>query len=125
MPSSNTIKNLRQRAARMQGWRCFYCQLPIWNSSPEELMKRYGMPRGLTKRFQCTAEHVKAKCDGGEDVAANIVAACLFCNATRHRTKHPLDATKHAFVVRSRMAKGKWHPPQVIAALGNRGEPPV
>ncbi len=125
MPSSNTIKNLRQRAARMQGWRCFYCQLPIWNSSPEEFMNRYGMPRGLTKRFQCTAEHVKAKCDGGEDVAANIVAACLFCNATRHRTKHPLDATKHASVVRSRMAKGKWHPPQVIAALGNRGEPPV
>jgi len=125
MPSKKAIKNLRKRAALEQGWRCYYCQLPMWDSSPEEFMKRHGMPPALTKRFQCTAEHVNARCDGGKDVAANIVAACLFCNATRHKAKHPLDAIKHASVVRSRMAKGKWHPPQVIAALGKPRQPPV
>lgn len=31
--------------------------------------------------------------------------------------EHPLDAIKHASVVRSRMAKGKWHPPQVNAIV--------
>lgn len=39
--------------------------------------------------------------------AANIVAACLFCNTTRHKAKHPVDAATHAAVVRSRLEKGR------------------
>lgn len=81
---------------------------------------RYGLSAGLAKAFQCTAEHVEARKDGGKDVAANIVAACLFCNKTRHKAKHPVDAAKHASVVRSRLEKGKWHSPQAIAAFSKR-----
>lgn len=125
MSSIKTIKKLRRQAAQEQGWRCFYCQLPMWETSLEEFIERYGISPGLAKRFQCTAEHVKARCDGGEDVAPNIVAACLFCNATRHRAKDPLDAIKHVSAVRSRLAEGKWHPRQVMAALGKRTTPPV
>lgn len=125
MPSPKAIKNLRRQAAREQGWRCFYCELPMWDAAPDEFIECYGLSPRLAKRFRCTAEHVEARCDGGKDVAPNIVAACLFCNATRHKAKHPLDAIKHVSVVRSRLAKGRWHPPQVVAALGKRRTPPV
>lgn len=43
MPSTKAIKNLRQQAAREQGWRCFYCQLPMWDTAPEEFIERYGI----------------------------------------------------------------------------------
>lgn len=125
MPSKNTLKKLRIKAARQQGWRCFYCRMPMWESSPEEFIVHYGLSPALAKRFRCTAEHVEARCDGGKDVAPNIVAACLFCNATRHKAKHPVDAARHASIVRSRLAKGRWHPPQVKAAFSQRRGPPV
>lgn len=125
MPSNNTLKNLRKQAAQRQGGRCFYCELPMWDDSPREFIVHYGISPGLAKRFQCTAEHVEARCDGGKDVVTNIVAACLFCNGTRHKAKHPVDAAKHASVVRSRLAKGRWHPPQVKAAFSKRTGPPV
>lgn len=35
------------------------------------------------KRFRCTAEHVERQADGGSDAAANIVAACAWCNERR------------------------------------------
>ncbi len=124
MPS-NKLKNLRKQAAQQQGWRCFYCLLPMWDHSPREFIVHYGLSPGLAKRFQCTAEHVEARCDGGKDVAPNIVAACLFCNTTRHKAKHPMDAAKHASVVQSRLAKGRWHPPLVKAAFSKLTGPPA
>jgi 5-methylcytosine-specific restriction endonuclease McrA len=36
------------------------------------------------EELRCTAEHVKARCNGGKDNASNIVAACLACNRGRH-----------------------------------------
>lgn len=125
MPSKNTLKNLRKQAAEQQGWRCFYCRLPMWETHPQGFIVHYGLSTGLAKRFRCTAEHVEARSDGGKDVAANIVAACLFCNTTRHKAKHPVDAAKHASIVRSRLAKGKWHPPQVTAAFSEQATPPT
>jgi len=85
---------------------------------------RYGISAGLAKRFQCTAEHLHARCDGGKDVSSNIVAACQFCNAARHRAKRPPDALTHASVVRSRLAKGRWHPAQIRAVFGELGPVP-
>ncbi|PHR25374.1 MAG: restriction endonuclease [Hoeflea sp.] len=120
MTSGNRLKKLRKQAAQRQGGYCFYCRYPMWDSRPEEFIGRYGISPGLAKRFQCTAEHLKARCDGGEDIAPNIVAACHFCNTTRHKVKHPLDAAKHASVVRLRLAKGRWHPPQVRTTFRER-----
>lgn len=124
MPSRNRLKNLRIQAARRQEWRCHYCQVPMWDASPEEFIARYQIPPGLAPRFQCTAEHVEARCDGGKDVAPNIVAACHFCNATRHRAKNPADAVTYASRVRSRLANGKWHPPEVKAIYSQREAAP-
>ncbi|KQT01550.1 HNH endonuclease signature motif containing protein [Rhizobium sp. Leaf386] len=124
MPS-NKMKNLRKQAAQRQGGRCFYCELPMWDDSPEEFIVHYGLSPGLAKRFRCTAEHVEARRDGGKDVAPNIVAACRFCNATRHKAKRPLDADTYAQQVRRRQAEGRWHPPQVKTAFSQRTAPPV
>lgn len=125
MPSKNKLKNLRKQATQRQGGRCFYCERPMWDTNPQEFIVHYGISPGLAKRFQCTAEHVEARRDGGKDVAPNIVAACLFCNTTRHKAKHPVDAAEHASLVRSRLAKGRWHPPQIEAAFSKRPGPPV
>ncbi|TAU07808.1 hypothetical protein ELI55_24620 [Rhizobium ruizarguesonis] len=118
---SNKLKNLRIQAAQQQSWLCFYCRLPMWNTNPESYSLHYGISSGLAKRFQCTAEHVQARCEGGKDVAQNIVAACRFCNNARHKAKCPPDAMTHASVVRRRLAKGRWHPPHVKAAFGKHG----
>jgi hypothetical protein len=125
MPSKNTLKNLRKQAAEQQGWRCFYCRLPMWETHSQGFIVHYGLSAGLAKRFRCTAEHVDARSDGGKDVASNIVAACLFCNTTRHKAKHPVDAAKHAAIVRSRLEKGRWHPAQAIAAFSKRMTPSI
>ncbi|WP_445944934.1 HNH endonuclease [Rhizobium sp. WSM1274] len=53
---------------------------------------------------------LKARCDGGRDTEENIVAACHYCNRTRHRKTRPKDAASYACFVRSRIEKGRWHP---------------
>jgi len=116
MPSKNTLRNLRRQAAQEQGSRCFYCQLPMWDAGPEELIGRMIVSPRLAKRFKCTAEHIEARCDGGRDVASNIVAACFHCNSTRHKAKRPVAAATYALKVRSRMEKGRWHPLKVKMA---------
>lgn len=121
--ASKTLRNLRQQAAQTQGWLCFYCELPMWEGSPRSFVAQFGIPRGLAKRFQCTAEHLNARCDGGEDVEPNIVAACLHCNLTRHKAKRPRDPAEHAALVRQRLASGRWHPPMVRDALTGNGKP--
>jgi hypothetical protein len=54
-----------------------------------------------------------ARQDGGSDKCANIVAACHFCNSTRHRMKSPPDPASYRDRVRRKMHAGKWHPGQV------------
>lgn len=106
---SKSRVNSRNAAFEAQGGRCFYCQLPMWRSAPEELA-----PLGLRARtatpLRCTAEHLVARQDGGGDGRANLAAACWFCNQGRHRRKQPLSPDAYRALVRQRMAKGKWHP---------------
>jgi len=99
--------------------------MSMWDGNPHAFIKQFGITEGIARRFQCTAEHVVARRDGGKDEGPNIVAACLFCNRTRHKARHPEDATQYANTVRSRLARGGWHPSQVIAALGKRSEPDI
>lgn len=75
------LAKLRRQAAERQGWRCFYCGLPMVDGA---------VPGGLTRRSLsrlCTAEHLVARCEGGAESAENIVAACWWCNSQRHRRK--------------------------------------
>jgi hypothetical protein len=87
-----------RRAAFIEQDRCcYYCERRMWWSSPGELGPR------LDLNLKCTAEHLHARCDGGSNSRANIVAACLRCNAGRHAVPQPLDAHSYRTQVRRTM----------------------
>jgi hypothetical protein len=76
----------RHNAYLRQSGRCYYCELPMWEKSPEAFAGKYKITLVEARQFQCTAEHVKARVDGGRNSKGNIVAACLACNQNRHRS---------------------------------------
>ncbi|WP_431312814.1 HNH endonuclease [Roseateles agri] len=85
----------------------------MWRTSPHELP----VPSRRAAAFlQCTAEHLIARCDGGTDVASNVVAACWRCNRTRHARRWPPSADTYRAEVRRRVARGGWHDRWVSAA---------
>ncbi|MCZ4093612.1 HNH endonuclease [Sinorhizobium psoraleae] len=76
----SSIQKLRRKAAKSQGGQSFYCQQPMWETDPKIFSERFRVPARAVFLFQCTAEHLVARCDGGRDTKENIVAACLYCN---------------------------------------------
>lgn len=118
------IQRHRKQAFLRQGGRCFYCGLPMWQSSPEELAAKTGLrPRAL-RCLQCTAEHLKARRDGGGNSSENIAAACMACNQRRHARLSPPDPDAYMRLVRSRMDRGRWHHAALHGAVA-RSERPV
>lgn len=107
MPSR--IEKSRLQAYHRQNGLCFYCQKPLWLNDPKEFASRTGLTLRQARLLQCTAEHLSAKKDGGRDDPANIAAACLFCNRTRHICKSPLSPKSYKDFVQSRISKGKWN----------------
>ena len=99
---------LRHKAFSSQSHRCFYCHALMWETDPTDFMSQYSAPPNLVKKLQCTAEHLKPRSEGGQNVADNIVAACAFCNHTRHRAKKPLEPSLYFNRVQSRVARGHW-----------------
>jgi hypothetical protein len=97
MPKSR-IARLRDNAAKSQQGRCFYCGFEMMSSHSAAL------------RFRCTAEHLIAKSDGGQDTEDNVVAACRFCNQKRHERSEPMDPKAFRAHVQKRLASGRWHP---------------
>ncbi|UWQ15360.1 HNH endonuclease [Aliiroseovarius sp. M344] len=103
-------KTSKIRRAKMlaQGGRCYYCDLPMWEHEAEKV----GWPDLWTnekpKTLQCTAEHLVPRSDGGVDTPENIVAACWFCNTTRHKRKQVRSPQEHRAHVKKRMRKGRW-----------------
>ncbi|WP_155256233.1 HNH endonuclease [Mesorhizobium loti] len=109
MCKSNRLVELRTTQAVRQNWRCFYCDFPMWDGDPRAAAKR-NLPEGLLNRFRCTAEHLIPRTDGGRDNLDNIVAACVFCNRTRHKMRDVLSPVAYQQRVRRRVAVRKWHP---------------
>jgi 5-methylcytosine-specific restriction endonuclease McrA len=117
MPSS--ISKHRQAAFKRQNGRCFYCGLPMWLKQPAEFTAKYKMSEGAASRFQCTAEHLKARQDGGTNSDGNIVAACRHCNMTRHRISPPPTPATYQKHVKRRIRAGRWHPRNVHHMKGS------
>jgi 5-methylcytosine-specific restriction endonuclease McrA len=115
MPSS--LSKHRRAAFHRQNGRCHYCGFPMWLEDPAELAIAFGLTIRDAARLQCTAEHLIARQDGGGDGAGNIVAACRFCNATRHRRSSPPDPESHRHRVLCRLNAGRWHPKQLRQGL--------
>ena len=108
MPSK--IAKLRHQAFERQGGRCYYCSCLMCSGSLEGFASRMKLSPRYARRFLCTAEHLCAVQDGGKDTAKNIVAACAFCNSTRHRSKRPRRPEAYRRHVAARVRLGKWHP---------------
>lgn len=107
LPMSNKrLKTLRTLAFHAQNGRCFYCAFPMWLSSPDEL----GLCPRSARPFQCSAEHLLAKQDGGSDTPENVVAAHVVCNQRRHRITPPPSPDTYLTRVSLKIAKNKWHP---------------
>ncbi|EUJ09387.1 HNH endonuclease [Methylophilaceae bacterium 11] len=104
-----TLIKSRLKAFNLQQGRCIYCELPVWLENPEAFARKYKITTKQAKFFQCTAEHLKAKQDGGKDTVSNIVAACHYCNQKRHKCKSPKDPIPYKHYVTSRVNIGRWN----------------
>jgi 5-methylcytosine-specific restriction endonuclease McrA len=105
----NKISKIRDMQIRRQNEICYYCSQPIWRRDVSDFAASHGMTRKSAALLQATAEHLVPRSEGGPDTLHNIVAACWFCNVTRHRAKRPLSPEEYGKKVRVRLAKGKWH----------------
>ncbi|MGP6087624.1 HNH endonuclease [Antarctobacter jejuensis] len=104
----NKIKKLRRQKWAAQKGRCYYCGQPMWEDCADRFRRKHGVSHRFARLFQSTAEHLTARSAGGADTAGNIVAACLYCNQTRHAAKRPLDPENYRKRVMSRLERGAW-----------------
>jgi HNH endonuclease len=112
MPSS--LYKLRQKAFSRQEGHCYYCEYPMWLESWEEFAASFGISKAAAFHFRCTAEHLVARQDGGKDSRENIVAACWYCNITRHRFPTPPDPAIYRRHVMQLVRSEKWHPKELV-----------
>lgn len=108
MPYKTPI-HLRKSAFNAQAGLCCYCGKPMWLDDPEAFAKANDLSLAQVRWLKCTAEHLQARSEGGEDAKGNIAAACLFCNRKRHQRKCPLPPDKYRHYVRNRVSKGRWN----------------
>jgi 5-methylcytosine-specific restriction endonuclease McrA len=106
--SKKQLIQSRNKAFQNQHGLCFYCQLPMWNDDSELFSKQFKITKKQALMFQCTAEHLLAKQDGGNDHQLNIVAACKFCNQKRHARKKPKDPIAYKSYVTKKIKHGGW-----------------
>jgi 5-methylcytosine-specific restriction endonuclease McrA len=85
----------------------------MWLSDPAEFAARHRIPETLAVRLRCTGEHLVAWQDGGGSSQSNIVAACSFCNRTRHRRSSAPSPDAYRQDVQRRLRRGKWHPLEI------------
>lgn len=103
------LQHIRDRRAAEQGWCCFYCRQPMWRNDPAAFAERYGLTLRRAQWLQVTAEHLAPRGEGGKDSAANIAAACHYCNIKRHKARVILSPADYAAKVRRQLAAGRWH----------------
>lgn len=108
------LVSVRHQSFINQLGRCFYCTGPMWFDNPAIFASRYKISLRQASQFQCTAEHLTARKDGGSNSQSNIVAACLCCNSRRHQRKSDLSPDRYKALVKSRIEANRWHPPQIL-----------
>jgi hypothetical protein len=112
----NRLARLREKAFVQQCGRCDYCTAKIWLSDSGEFARSNQLTVRQAQLLRCTAEHKRARQDGGVDSRENIAAVCWFCNIKRHARKIVLDAKHFRAYVQRRIRAGKWHPKWVYDA---------
>ena len=107
--NQNIIQRNRQQAFLAQSKLCYYCNQPMWDKDINSFITQYQVKPTSAKFLQCTAEHLTARKDGGKNIRTNIVAACKYCNHTRHKSKNALSPAEYKNRVRKLLSKNKWH----------------
>ena len=102
------VRNRNLAFARQSGC-CIYCGYQMWSVNPVKFALRHRLALKQAKHYQCTAEHLEARKDGGTTSVTNIVAACRFCNSRRHRRKVALPPDGYKLFVRTQISQGRWH----------------
>jgi hypothetical protein len=117
LKQSTQILKHRRRAFLAQSGRCYYCDLPMWKEYKRRFALAYRITLDQAKPFRCTAEHLKAKQEGGDDSQENIVAACHYCNYMRHVGGEGLCPACYRELVQEELRAGRWHDPEVCRKL--------
>ena len=105
----NSLVKHRHQAFLNQSERCYYCGFAMWEANPEAFAAKLKISLAQASRCQCTAEHLKARQDGGSDSKSNIVAACAYCNRGRHKIKNAPSPEAMRRYVEKRLANGLWN----------------
>ncbi|OYT96737.1 MAG: restriction endonuclease [Pseudomonas sp. PGPPP3] len=105
----NPVQKHRQSAFERQNGKCCYCGFQMWRDSAEHFAQQHGISLTQARHFQCTAEHLVARQDGGKDGKGNIAAACKRCNQLRHQRKSAPSPSRYQEHVQRRLNKGGWH----------------
>jgi 5-methylcytosine-specific restriction endonuclease McrA len=108
MPT-NPVQKHRQSAFERQNGKCCYCGFQMWRDSAEHFAQQHQISLSQARHFQCTAEHLIARQDGGKDGKGNIAAACKRCNQLRHQRKSAPTPSRYQEHVQRRLNKGGWH----------------
>lgn len=113
----NPIQKHRFSAFKKQNGCCYYCGALMWIDNPEKFAADHSISLKNAANLQCTAEHLVARCDGGEDTASNIVAACKHCNSTRHKNKSAPAPELYKKLIKKSLEKNKWHNAQILNSM--------
>ena len=85
----------------------------MWSKNAWAFAEQHGLTLEQCAHFQCTAEHIVARRDGGAEVR-NIVAACRHCNLKRHEAQAPLPADLYREQVQKDVAEMRWFTTQLL-----------
>lgn len=105
------VRKLRAVSFNRQRERCIYCEQPMWLTDQSAFARRYGLSLRRSSRHQATTEHLRSRCEGGGNEAANIAVACRYCNQKRHgvRRSKVRSPAEHRDHVQTRRALKAWH----------------
>ncbi len=103
-----SLKKPRTIAHFHQNGRCYYCNKPMWIKNPSEINNKCKITPKQARLLQCTGEHLVSHSDGGNISSSSIVAACWFCNQSRHGRVKPISAEEFKLYVSKRINSGKW-----------------
>jgi hypothetical protein len=120
-----TIVRHRHSSYIAQSGRCYYCGFPVWENDPSSFARAHNIPATKTNLLKCTAEHLEARKDGGDNSRHNIVAACLRCNQMRHRLKPAPNPNAYRTLVQKLVMRGKWHKKVISTIAGKYPVSPV
>ena len=105
-----SLKAIRKKAYKLQSGLCYYCSQPMWEEKEKQsFITQYRLKPTIANFLQCTAEHLLARQDGGNNSLKNIVAACKYCNHTRHKSKNALSPERYKLKVQKRLSNNGWH----------------